>query len=150
MKEKLGFFPPVNHVNNGFWVGLSIFWLYLTGDHTGLQTKGGPMVFLLSDLMLQTAVLPLRVLPDDHDVNVLMASLDPRERLAVHHVSKQVQACACVKTRSRNNGSHYNKDKMQALPRIWGSIYNSYRRTLFLDLTEGGIVCLVSMLPMVE
>lgn len=69
---------------------LKPLWLYLTGDHTGLQTKGRPIVSLLSDLMLQTAVLPLRVLPDDHDINVLVASLDPRERLAVHHIGKQV------------------------------------------------------------
>lgn len=40
---------------------------------------GGLIVFLLSDLMLQTAVLALRVFPDDHDVNVLMTSLDTRE-----------------------------------------------------------------------
>ena len=44
----------------------------------------------LSDLVLQTAVLSLRVLPDNHDVNVLVASLDSRERLAVHHVGIQV------------------------------------------------------------
>lgn len=40
--------------------------------------------------MLQTAVLSLRVLPDDHDVNVLVASLDSREGLAVHHIGIQV------------------------------------------------------------
>lgn len=52
---------------------------------------------------------------------------------------------------SRNNVSHSNKDKTQtALPRIWVSILNSYRRRLFLDLTDGGIVCLVSMLPVNE
>lgn len=45
---------------------------------------------LLPDLMFQTAVLSLCVLPDDHDVNVFMASLDSREGLAVHHISKQV------------------------------------------------------------
>lgn len=33
--------------------------------------------------------------------------------------------------------------------RILKSIQNSYRRMLFLDLTDGGIVCLVSMLPVV-
>lgn len=44
--------------------------------------------------MLQTAVLPLGVLPDDHDVNVLMTCLDSWQRLAVHHVSKKVQAGA--------------------------------------------------------
>lgn len=47
-----------------------------------------------SDLVLQTAVLPLRVLPDDHDINVFMTSLDSWERLAVHHVSEKVQAGA--------------------------------------------------------
>lgn len=60
------------------------------GDHSGLQNVGGLIVLLLSDLMLQTAVLSLCVLPDDHDVNVLMASLDSWEGLAVHHVGKQV------------------------------------------------------------
>lgn len=40
--------------------------------------------------MFQITVLSLCVLPDDHDVNVLMASLDSREGLAVHHVGKQV------------------------------------------------------------
>lgn len=45
---------------------------------------------LLSDLMLQTAVFSLCVLPYDHDVNVLVASLNSREGLAVHHIGKQV------------------------------------------------------------
>lgn len=40
--------------------------------------------------MFQIAVLSLCVLPDDHNVNVLVASLDPRQGLAVHHVGKQV------------------------------------------------------------
>lgn len=44
--------------------------------------------------MLQAAVFSLCVLPDDHDVDVLVTSLDSREGLAVHHISKQVQACA--------------------------------------------------------
>lgn len=47
-------------------------------------------VSVLSYLMLQTAVFSLRVLPDDYDVNVLVASLDSREGLAVHHVGIQV------------------------------------------------------------
>ena len=47
-------------------------------------------VSALSDLMLQTAVLSLCVLPDDHDVNVLVASLDSREGLAVHHIGIEV------------------------------------------------------------
>lgn len=46
------------------------------------------------NLVLQTAVLPLRVLPDDHDINVFMTSLDSWERLAVHHISEKVQAGA--------------------------------------------------------
>lgn len=49
---------------------------------------------LASDLMLQTAVLSLCVLPDDHDVNVLVASLDPGEGLTVHHIGVQVQTRA--------------------------------------------------------
>ncbi len=40
--------------------------------------------------MLQTAVLSLRVLPYDHDVNVLVAGLDSREGLAMHHIGIQV------------------------------------------------------------
>lgn len=47
-------------------------------------------VSALADLVLQTAVFSLCVLPDDHDVNVLVASLDPREGLAVHHIGIQV------------------------------------------------------------
>lgn len=43
--------------------------------------------------MLQTAVLSLSVLPDDQDVNVLVASLDAWEGLAMHHIGIQVQAC---------------------------------------------------------
>lgn len=43
-----------------------------------------------SYLVLQTAVLPLRVLPNDQDVNVLVARLDPREGLAMHHIGIQV------------------------------------------------------------
>lgn len=49
---------------------------------------------LASDLVLQAAVLSLCVLPDDHDVNVLVASLDPGEGLTVHHIGVQVQARA--------------------------------------------------------
>lgn len=45
---------------------------------------------VLSDLVLQTAVLSLCVLPDDHDVNVLVASLNSREGLAVHHIRIEV------------------------------------------------------------
>lgn len=59
--------------------------------------------------MLQTAVLPLRVLPDDHDINVFMTSLDSWERLAVHHVCEKVQAGAIymqkVKEKKQNIGS---------------------------------------------
>lgn len=51
--------------------------------------------------MLQTAVLPLGVLPDDHDIYVLMTCLDSWERLAVHHVSKKVQAGAVNMQRDR-------------------------------------------------
>lgn len=40
--------------------------------------------------MLQTAVFSLGVLPDDHDVNVPVASLNSGEGLAVHHIGKQV------------------------------------------------------------
>lgn len=47
-------------------------------------------VSVLSDLVLQTAVLSLCVLPDDHDVNVLVASLNSGEGLAVHHIGIQV------------------------------------------------------------
>lgn len=43
-------------------------------------------VCALADLVLQTAVFSLCVLPDDHDVNVLVASLDSGEGLAVHHI----------------------------------------------------------------
>ena len=44
------------------------------------------------NLMLQTAVLSLSVLPDDHDVNVVVTSLDSREGLTVHDVGIQVQS----------------------------------------------------------
>lgn len=54
--------------------------------------------------MLQTAVLSLRVLPDDHDVDVLVASLDSRKWLAVHHVGKQVKACAVDKHETTEGG----------------------------------------------
>lgn len=47
-------------------------------------------LFCVTDLVLQTAVLALCVLPDDHDVNVLVASLDSREGLAVHHIGIEV------------------------------------------------------------
>ena len=49
---------------------------------------------MVPNLVLQTAVLPLCVLPDDHDVDVLVASLDSRQGLTVHHVGIQVQAGA--------------------------------------------------------
>lgn len=45
---------------------------------------------VLADLVLQIAVLSLSVLPDDHDVNVLVASLDSRERLTMHHIGIQI------------------------------------------------------------
>lgn len=67
--------------------------------------------------MLQTAVLPLRVLPDDHDINVFMTSLDSWERLAVHHVSEKVQAGAIymqkVKGRKNQRGQVRNKQSRQ-------------------------------------
>lgn len=44
--------------------------------------------------MLQIAVFPFCVLPDDHDVDVLVPSLDSREGLAVHDIGIQIQACA--------------------------------------------------------
>lgn len=50
--------------------------------------------FSQSDLMLQIAVFSFCVLPDDHDVDVPVSSLDSREGLAVHHVGVQIQACA--------------------------------------------------------
>lgn len=62
-------------------------------------------VYVMSDLMLQTAVLPLSVLPDDHDINVFVTSLDSWEGLAVHHVGKKVQACAI--------DAHRDKEKQQ-------------------------------------
>lgn len=45
-------------------------------------------------LMLQAAVLALGVLSDYNDVNVLVAGLHPRQGLAVHHISIQVQTSA--------------------------------------------------------
>lgn len=45
-------------------------------------------------LMLQAAVLALGVLSNDDDVNVLVAGLNPRQGLAVHHISVQVQTGA--------------------------------------------------------
>lgn len=45
---------------------------------------------VLSDLVLQIAVLSLCVLSDDHDVNVLVASLNSRKGLAVHHIRIEV------------------------------------------------------------
>lgn len=56
--------------------------------------------------MLQIAVLPLRVLPDDHDIDVFMTSLDSWERLAVHHVGKKVQAGAIFKQSQREKKSN--------------------------------------------
>lgn len=47
-------------------------------------------VSVLSDLMLKTAVLSLCVLPDDHDVDIFMASLNSGQRLAVHHIGIEV------------------------------------------------------------
>ena len=44
--------------------------------------------------MLQAAVFPLGVLPDDQDVNILVSGLDPREGLAVHHIGVQIQTGA--------------------------------------------------------
>ena len=38
------------------------------------------------DLVLQTAVLPLCVLSDDHDVDIFVSSLNSWERLAMHDV----------------------------------------------------------------
>lgn len=44
--------------------------------------------------MLQTAVLALCVLSDDDDVNIFVARLDTRKRLAMHHVGIQIQTRA--------------------------------------------------------
>lgn len=67
--------------------------------------------------MFQTAVLPLRVLPDDHDINVFMTSLDSWERLAVHHVGKKVQAGAIYMQKSQRKkntlGQFEDKHKRQ-------------------------------------
>lgn len=46
------------------------------------------------DLMLQAAVLALRVLSDDDDVNVLVARLDSRKWLAVHQIGIKIQTRA--------------------------------------------------------
>lgn len=44
--------------------------------------------------MLQTAVLALCVLSDDDDVNIFVARLDSRKRLAMHHIGIQIQTRA--------------------------------------------------------
>lgn len=69
-------------------------------------------VCVMFNLVLQTAVLPLRVLPDDHDIDVFVASLDSWEGLAVHHVCEKVQACAIDAHRDKEKQkvtSHYQK-----------------------------------------
>lgn len=48
-------------------------------------------------LVLQAAVLALRVLPDDRDVDVFVAGPHSRERLAVHHIGIKIQSCAAVR-----------------------------------------------------
>lgn len=45
-------------------------------------------------LVLQAAVLSLRVLPDDDDVDVAVSTFDTRQGLAVHDVGVQVQGGA--------------------------------------------------------
>jgi len=44
--------------------------------------------------VLQAAVLSLRVLPDDHDVDVPVAGPHSRQGLAVHHIGIQIQSGA--------------------------------------------------------
>lgn len=51
-------------------------------------------VLFHTHLMLQAAVLSLRVLPDDHDVDVSVACPHSWQRLAVHHVGVQIQSGA--------------------------------------------------------
>lgn len=44
--------------------------------------------------MLQATVLPLCVFSDDNDVDISVPSLDTWQRLAVHHISIQIQSGA--------------------------------------------------------
>lgn len=41
--------------------------------------------------MLQRAVLPLRLLPNDNQVQVVVASAVALQAVHVHHISKEVQ-----------------------------------------------------------
>lgn len=59
----------------------------------------------LLNLMLQAAVFPLCVFSDDYNVNVLVASLDSREGLAMHHVGVQVQTRADKERKIRTHNT---------------------------------------------
>lgn len=59
---------------------------------------------LRTHLMLQAAVLSLGVLPDGDDVHVCVASPHSRERLAVHHIGKQIQSGAAERGEHKIDG----------------------------------------------
>lgn len=80
-------------------------------------------VLALSDLVLQAAVFSLCVLPDDHDVNVLVTSLNSGEGLAVHHIGKQVQA--------RADHAHIDQEKgtVGGIQKKWVNSHSQTQRT---------------------
>lgn len=61
-------------------------WKSISRDKWWLSWMGQPVY-----LVLQRAVLPLRLLPDDHQVQVVVAGAVAWQAAHVHHVGEQVQ-----------------------------------------------------------
>ena len=108
-----------------------------------------------TDLVLQAAVFTLCVLPDDKDVNALVSGLDTWEGLAVHHIGIQIQTGAVdvhekrqIQRKKGKPALNNNRlDKKGFCPKYRPFNQITHRSRLFLDLTEGGMVWFVSMLP---
>lgn len=71
--------------DNTAWICYDFLpYLYFTTYHSDKNTH----------LMLQATVLPLCVFSDDNDVDIFVPSFDTWQRLAVHHISIQIQSGA--------------------------------------------------------
>lgn len=86
--------------DNRAWICYDFLsYLYFTSYHSHKNT----------DLMLQATVLPLCVFSDDNDVDISVPGFDTWQRLAVHHISIQIQS-----------GTAKREDQQKWADGMWG------------------------------
>lgn len=66
-------------------------WLFLTGDQKANTYPLRLFFYVSVYLMFQRAVLPLCLLPNDNQVQVVVASAVALQAIYMHHISKEVQ-----------------------------------------------------------